>query len=88
MNKQINKQKNLRRQLIGVVVSTKMRDTIVVSVSHSFQHPKYKKIVRRDKKFLVSAKSGDVSVGDTVKIEEVPPVSKRKHFRLIGKVTV
>ena len=75
-----------RRELIGTVVSTAMNRTIVVEVVRLSRHPLYKKTVKRTKNFAVDADPTTVAVGDTVKIAETKPVSKTKHFQLIGKV--
>jgi small subunit ribosomal protein S17 len=72
------------RVLRGVVVSTKMKDTIAVSVERYVMHPKYKKFMRRSKKYLVHDKGNTAKEGDLVSIRETRPLSKRKHFELIG----
>ena len=71
------------RTLRGTVVSTKMKDTITVAVERYVKHPKYKKFMRRTKKFLVDDKGNTAQVGDKVTIRESRPISKRKHFVLV-----
>jgi small subunit ribosomal protein S17 len=71
------------RVLRGVVVSTKMQDTITVAVERYVMHPKYKKFMRRTKKFLVHDAGNTAKDGDTVEIRETRPISKRKHFELV-----
>ncbi len=71
------------RVLSGVVVSTKMQDTITVAVERYVMHPKYKKFMRRTKKFLVHDKGNTAKEGDKVEIRETRPISKRKHFELV-----
>lgn len=71
------------RVLSGTVVSTKMQDTIAVLVDQYVKHPKYKKYVRRSKKYLVHDKGNTAEVGAKVQIFEVPPISKRKRFELV-----
>ncbi|HEU4677834.1 MAG TPA: 30S ribosomal protein S17 [Candidatus Paceibacterota bacterium] len=73
------------RVLRGKVVSTKMQDTIAVAVERYVMHPKYKKYMRRTKKFLAHDKGNTAKEGDTVEIRETRPLSKRKHFELIKK---
>lgn len=68
--------------LSGVVVSTKMQDTVVVEVSWKRPHPLYKKLLKRSKKFKVDPNGQAVSVGDTVTIQETKPMSKGKYFML------
>jgi small subunit ribosomal protein S17 len=73
------------RVLKGTVVSTKMKDTITVAVERYVMHPKYKKFMRRTKKFLVHDAGNTAVEGAVVEIREVRPMSKRKHFALITK---
>lgn len=73
------------RVLRGTVVSTKMQDTIAVAVERYVMHPKYKKFMRRTKKFLVHDKGNTAKDGDVVEIRETRPISKRKHFELVTK---
>jgi small subunit ribosomal protein S17 len=76
-----------RRVLRGKVVSTKMQDTIAVQVDRYVMHPKYKKFMRRTKKYLVHDKGNTATLGDSVEIRETRPLSKRKHFELITNHT-
>lgn len=71
------------RVLRGTVVSTKMKDTITVAVERYVQHPKYKKFMRRTKKFLVHDAGNTAVMGTIVDIRETRPRSKRKHFELV-----
>jgi small subunit ribosomal protein S17 len=73
------------RVLRGTVVSTKMKDTITVAVERYVMHPKYKKFMRRTKKFLVHDAGNTATEGMVVDIRETRPLSKRKHFELITK---
>lgn len=70
------------REFVGKVVSTKMKDTIVVIIERFILHPLYKKPVRKTQKLSVHAPENNVIVGDTVKIQETKPISKTKHFIL------
>lgn len=72
-----------RRTLRGKVVSTKMQDTITVAVERYVKHPKYKKFLRRTKKFLVHDAGNTAKEGEVVDIREIRPMSKRKHFELV-----
>ena len=70
--------------LVGKVTSVKMQDTILVEVTRRVPHPLYKKLLRKSKQFKVDVKGQEpVEVGKTVKIVEVKPISKTKHFRLL-----
>jgi small subunit ribosomal protein S17 len=72
-----------RRTLRGTVVSTKMKDTITVAVERYVKQPKYKKFIRRTKKFLVHDAGNTAKEGQVVDIRETRPMSKRKHFELV-----
>lgn len=72
-----------RRVLSGTVVSTKMQDTITVAVERYIKHPKYKKFLRRTKKFLVHDKGNTAKEGDKVEIREIRPLSRHKRFELV-----
>lgn len=69
-----------RTQKVGKVVSDKMDKTIVVSVDFVRTHPLYKKRMRRTSKFFAHDENGTCQVGDTVRIEECAPISKRKRW--------
>jgi small subunit ribosomal protein S17 len=71
-----------KNQKVGLVVSTKMRKTIVVEVSRRVAHPHYKKVIRRRKHFYAHDEDGQAHVGDTVRIVECRPLSRLKRWRL------
>ena len=73
------------RVLRGKVISSKMTDTITVAVERYVKHPKYKKFLRRTKKYLVHDAGNTATVGSVVDIKEVRPMSKRKTFALVTK---
>jgi len=73
-----------KRQLIGEVVSTKMKNTIVVKVNRKFPHKTYKKLITRSKKYYAHDIDESCGVGDTVKIIESKPLSKLKRWRVVG----
>ena len=62
-----------------------MEKTVVVKVDVSWQHPLYKKRVKRSKKYLVHDELG-VKVGEKVRIGEIKPTSKRKRWKILEKV--
>lgn len=72
-----------KRILQGVVVSDKNDKTVVVKVERRFTHPLLKKVVRRSKKYQAHDESNAIKVGETVKIEECPPISKHKRWVVI-----
>jgi small subunit ribosomal protein S17 len=72
-----------RRILKGVVVSAANNKTITVKVERVVQHPQYKKMVRRSKKYAAHDEDNKHSVGDLVKIIEHAPISKTKKWKVI-----
>ena len=81
------KKPGLRKQRVGNVVSTKMNKTIVVEFVARVPHPKFKKIIKRTKKFYAHDENGEAAVGDRVRIEETRPISKSKRWRLAKVLT-
>jgi len=75
--------KELRKIRIGKVISTKMENTAVVSYQWKLTHPIYKKKVRKTTKFYAHDNQNSCRIGDTVKIEEVRPISKQKRWRVL-----
>jgi len=79
-------ERNLRKTRVGVVVSDKMDKTIVVAVKDSVQHPLYKKILKRTKKFKAHDENNECGIGDVVEIRECRPLSKTKSWTLVRVV--
>jgi small subunit ribosomal protein S17 len=75
--------RNLRKERIGVVTSDKMTKSIVVSVERKVKHLKYGKFVKKTTKFVAHDEKDDCNIGDTVRIMETRPLSKRKNWRLV-----
>ncbi len=76
-------QRNLRKERIGVVSSTKMQKTIVVSSVKRVKHPLYGKFVLSTKRYKAHDENNDCNVGDKVRIMETRPLSKTKRWRLV-----
>ncbi len=76
-------ERNLRRERIGVVVSSKMDKSIIVAVKRKVKHPIYGKFVNKTSKFVAHDAENDCKIGDVVKIMETRPLSKTKNWRLI-----
>ncbi len=77
-----------RKTMIGQVVSDKMDKTIVVAVKDSYQHPLYKKTMKRTYKLKAHDENNECGIGDTVEVMETRPLSKDKrwrHIRIIEK---
>lgn len=75
-----------KRVLIGIVTSDKMAKTRVVEVARSVRHPKYGKRIRRRTTCYVHDERGESSRGDSVEIQECPPLSKTKRWMLVRVV--
>ena len=76
-------ERNLRKTMVGKVVSDKMDKTVVVSIQDNVKHPLYKKIIKRTVKFKAHDEKNECGIGDTVRIMETRPISKDKHFRVV-----
>jgi small subunit ribosomal protein S17 len=74
-----------RRVLTGRVTSDKMDKTVTVSVQRRVMHPLYKKFIRRSKKYAAHDATNQCKVGDVVRIEECPPLSKRKAWLVVER---
>jgi small subunit ribosomal protein S17 len=76
------KNRGMKRQIIGTVVSDKMNKTVIVKVERLVMHPLYKKYVRRHAKFSAHDEENACRVGDKVLITESRPLSKTKKWRV------
>ncbi|PID87895.1 MAG: 30S ribosomal protein S17 [Bacteroidia bacterium] len=76
-------QRNLRKERIGVVTGDKMQKSITVSVRRRVKHPVYGKFITKIKKYIAHDEEDTCKVGDTVRIAETRPLSKRKKWRLV-----
>jgi small subunit ribosomal protein S17 len=73
----------LRKERIGIVTSTKMDKSVVVSVERREKHPIYGKFIKKTKKFMAHDEKNECGVGDTVRIMETRPMSKLKRWRMV-----
>ncbi len=71
------------RTKTGIVTSTKMQKTIVVTVETSHTHPKYKKRYTSSAKFYAHDEQGLAKLGDTVTVSESRPLSRLKRWTLV-----
>jgi small subunit ribosomal protein S17 len=67
----------------GKVISNKMEKTVVVAVTRLFQHPVYKKTMKRVTKFKAHDEKNNCNIGDMVKIVGTRPLSKEKRWVVI-----
>ena len=75
--------RNFRKERIGVVSSTKMDKSIVVTIQRKVKHPLYGKFVNQSKRFIAHDEKNTCGEGDLVKIVETRPLSKNKNWRLV-----
>ena len=71
-----------KREIQGVVVKRSGDKTASVLVTRQVIHPRYHKMVKRFKKYLVHDENNELNIGDTVVAIECRPLSKTKSFRL------
>ena len=72
-----------RKVIVGTVSSDKMDKSRVIVVERRLKHPLYKKYVKKTSKFMVHDENNDSHIGDTVRIMETRPLSRRKRWRLV-----
>ena len=75
--------RNARKVREGIVASTKMDKTIVVSVVDRVRHPRYRKTMQRTSHLYAHDETNDARVGDRVRIGETRPLSRLKRWRLV-----
>lgn len=76
-------ERNLRKERIGLVTSSKMDKTIVVSETKKQKHPFYGKFVAKTKKYTAHDENNECNEGDKVLIMETRPTSKNKRWRVV-----
>jgi small subunit ribosomal protein S17 len=72
-----------RKTLVGRVVSDKMAKTVTVSVERRFQHPRYKKIIKRTATVHAHDEERSAHVGDLVRVMSTRPLSRMKRWRVV-----
>lgn len=76
--------RNERKTRVGLVASNKMDKTISVVIERRLQHPIYGKYVKKSKKLIAHDENNECQIGDTVRIMECRPLSRRKRWRLVS----
>jgi len=74
---------NIKRELIGVVVSDKAEKTITVKVETYKKDPIYKKRVKYSKKYTAHDENNTAKIGDKVRLVATRPLSKTKRYELV-----
>ena len=72
----------MAKTLTGVVSSAAGNKTITVTGTSRETHPIYGKQYTVTRKYAAHDETNDANVGDTVRVIETRPISKRKAFRL------
>ena len=75
-------EENLKRELIGVVVSDKADKTITVKVETYKKDPIYKKRIKYSKKYAAHDEKNLAHGGDKVRLVATRPLSKTKRYEL------
>ncbi|MCX6717879.1 MAG: 30S ribosomal protein S17 [Candidatus Taylorbacteria bacterium] len=75
---------NKGKILKGVIVSAKMKDSIVVSIDSFKKHPKYGKFINKQNKIMAHDEGNKHKEGEVVEIIETRPISKNKKFRVLS----
>lgn len=76
-------ERNLRKVMVGTVISNKMDKTVVVAVKTNVKHSMYGKIVKRTYKLKAHDEKNECQIGDEVKVMETRPLSKDKRWRVV-----
>lgn len=76
------------KELQGTVTSAKTPMTVTVEVVRKWQHPLYKKFVKKTKKYACHVEGMELKEGDKVTIQECRPMSRTKRFKVTAKVEV
>ena len=75
-----------RKKLVGTVVSDRMEKTALVLVERLTRHKTYKKYIRKRTKYMAHDPRNECRIGDTVRIIECRPLSKRKRWQIISRM--
>ena len=76
------KNRGMRRQVTGIVVSNKMDKTVIVEVETLVKHQRYHKYIKRRARFTAHDEKNDCQIGDSVLITESRPLSRKKRWRV------
>jgi small subunit ribosomal protein S17 len=74
---------NARKVREGIVVSSKMDKTVVVSVVDRVAHRRYGKTLQRTNRLYAHDEANEVREGDRVRIQETRPLSRHKRWRVV-----
>ena len=73
----------MAKRKVGMIISDKPQKTVVVKITNYVKHPLYKKYITWHKNLMARDESNEAAVGDTVRIRETRPLSKRINWKVI-----
>ena len=76
---------NKGKVLKGKIISTKMKDTVVISIDSFKKHPKYGKFIKKQNKLMAHDAGNKHKEGEVVEVIETRPISKNKRFAILEK---
>lgn len=82
MTAEAQKQRGVRSERTGIVVSNAMQKTVVVRVERRRRHPVYGKEQTLARKYVAHDEKQEAQVGDKVRISETRPLSRTKRWRV------
>ena len=74
-----------KKVLKGKVIKDQNNKTIVVLVKRKYAHPFFDKVITSSKKYHAHDEDNKFKIGDSVKIIESQPFSKKKKWEVINK---
>ena len=74
-----------KRILKGKIIKNKTDKTVIVDVESTYMHKKYKKYLKKNKRYAVHDERNESKIGDWVQIIESKPISKTKRFVLFDE---
>ena len=77
---------NMAHLLTGIVVSRKMKNTVVVEITTKMRHEMYRKVITRTKRLKVHCEDVAVKDGDLISFMETRPISKEVNFTFVAIV--
>ncbi len=77
------KEQKRKTTKVGTVIGKKMAKTVTVLVERRLMHPVYKKFIRKSKKYLAHDELNEAKIGETVRIRECRPLSRRKRWEIL-----
>lgn len=83
----MSEQQKHKRVIQGKVIKKSGDKSVSVLVERKVVHPKYRKIVKRFKKYIIHDENNSCNIGDVVEAIECRPISKSKSFKLNKTIT-